>query len=238
MQFEPPTPVSVAYPDVYYTAPLISGLQQRHDLQLHALPADQSDGSALAQHGCVFVPPSFLLRAPETRLLPGIGISAHGATGTERLISPKPLESITEVQVHPDAGHLWPILELLFLARDLTPPARVGSMSGESTSLLCSGDLGRTMADQPGHDLGLLWKETTTLPLVLGVWACAPGAPYRTLRTVLGAAVREHSGGADADEGLLHTTLLSQESDSLRSLYALAVTHDRAEANPGAIVFC
>lgn len=238
MPFAPPTPVSVAYPDVYYTTPLVSGLVARRDLTLHALPPHQSDVSALTQHGCVFVPPSVLLEAPELRLLPGIGVAAHGATGSERLVTSAPLEGITEIGIHPEAGHLWPILELLYLARELTPPSRVPYAADGSVPCLISGNTGQEMADAPGHDLGTLWHETTELPLVLGVWACAPGSPYRMLRTVLGGAARSDVAMAPGERSLLHTSLLSRESDSLRALYALAVTHGRAEANEAAIVFC
>ena len=238
MQNNSPSPVSVAFPEVYYTAPLVTNLQQRFDLVLHSVAPAQLDASALAHHGCVLLPPSALLAAPEIRLLPGIGVSAHGATGTERLLSAAPLEEIVEVQIHPDATHLRPLLELLYLAKGLTPPTPLPYEIDGTAPLLCSGDAGRTMIDRAGHDLGILWHEVMELPLVLGVWACAPDAPYRTLRTVLGAAAREGSMQKNAGTGLLHHELLSRESDSLRAFHALAVSHGRAEANSEAIAFC
>ncbi len=238
MQTNPPFPVSVAFPEVYYTTPLVAKLQQRLDLTLHPLAPAQLDASALQQHGCVLLSPAALLAVSEIRLLPGMGVSAHGATGTERLLSSAPLEEIVDVQVHPDAAHLLPLLELLYLARDLTPPTPVPYDAGATAPLLCSGDVGRALGDREGHDLGELWHALTELPLVLGVWACAPGAPYRMLRTVLATAAREGTVEEDGDAGLLHHELLSRESDSIRAFHTLAVSHGRAEASSEAIVFC
>jgi len=233
---------SLAWPEVYYMAPLAAQLRGRGDLVVSALPPREMEAAARdnAQR-CLLVAPATLLRQGPFQLLPGVGVAAEGATGSERLVASGPLEAIGRVAVHPDAAHLLPVLQVILLELGLPLPEVVPEDGDSDTAVLLSGDGGRARAGEPGHDLGLLWRRVTGLPLVLGVWACGPGAPYRALRTVLGEAARD----AEFDESAgwppgnaLHYRLLSQESDSLRAFHALAVKHHLAEAREHAIVFC
>lgn len=242
MHIENSAPVSIAYPDVFYATPLVASLHQRNDLTLNPCsPNDVFPETDTAQHGCILLPPTALLHHGPYRILPGVGIIADGTSPSERLVADQPLESIKQIAVDPAAQHLIPLLSLIFLERGLPLPIVVAGDDHATLPLLLSGNAGLARAEDGGHDLGALWQELTDLPLVLGLWACGPGAPYRKLRTLLGEAARDAEASC-TDRSWpahgLHYRLLSKESDSLRTFYSLAVKHGLTVASEEAIVFC
>ena len=237
MFHEPAPTVAVAFPDVYYTAPLAPGLRVRGDLQLESLDMPTLLARAGAgAYGCMLLPPHALVAHGPFRLLPGMGVVAEEATGSERLLTTRPLDQIACVSAMPSAAHLVPLVTLLFLERGLAPPTFVDTEEPDAVPLV-SGDTGLARLEEAGHDLGVLWRETTELPLVLGAWACVQGAPHRLLRMVVGEASRGASENSGAPRGI-HYTILSRESDSLRAYLGLLAKHGLAEATEEAIAFC
>jgi predicted solute-binding protein len=242
LSFENNDVPSIAYPAVTYAKPLVEGLCARRDLCLSPMtPTDVLAALPGKQHACVLVPPGALLHHGPYRILPGVGVSSEAATGSELLVAPDSLDQIQEIVVHPNATHLVDLIRILYLLRGFPVPtfSTEGTLSGAAT--LLSGDEGRGRQSEAGHDLGTLWRESTDLPFVLGVWACSVGAPYRMLRTALGESSRGAIDSVKETEEkarLLHYSVLSRESDSLRELHALAVRFNLCATTEEAIVFC
>ena len=244
---------AIAVPDCYYVRPLLHGLHLREDLSLRSCEPDGlmdvlSDPACC----CAFVSPTALLRDDRLSVLPGAGAVAREAAVSERLITSAPLEAVRTVAVAPGAAHLVDYIRVLFAERGLPQPDFFAEGDGAATAeiaRLVSGDSGLAHdAAIPGHDVGALWKECTGMPMVLGLWACTPMAPYRLLRQVLGEAARQEeealagkaatSGAEVATKDHLYYRLLSLESDSIRTLHALARRHAICETSAESIAFC
>lgn len=247
---------AVTAPHCYYARPLVHGLERRLDLDL-ALHDDAAAEHTLATGACAcgLVSPTALLANPHLSVLPGAGAVARESIPTERLVTRTPLEHIRHIEVAPGAGRLETYVRVAFAERGLTPP--VFTPAGKDGAGLCdavlvSGDAGLAHIQSPGHDLGVLWRETTGLPMVLAVWACGPGAPYRRLRHILAEAARhgeealalEAAGTARSDgssrmvQEYLYFRVLSLESDSIRALHELARRYAICETTGESIAFC
>lgn len=242
----PESPSVIGIPDQHRIAPLITGLDQRHDITLKTWP---SDALAAALQGgacgCAFITPTLLFHIPGLRVLPGVGLVAREQTPTECLVTAHPPERIHRIAVAPNAAHLKDYVRLLFAARGLTPPDFVPS--DEAGAAADAALVSEPAAPgTPIINLGALWKETTGLPLVLGVWACTAGAPGRQLRQILGEAARRgeeaqylamKNAPAPTSPALLYFRLLSRECESLRALATLAARHTTGETTEESIVF-
>ena len=242
MPLDIPSVTSIAHPDVYYAMPTVNALRHRGDLCFTGLPPHQLPGAVTGnQFSTYLLSPWELIQAENLVVIPGIGVAANGMTGSERLVSAAPLTSIEDISVHPNAVHLVPLLQLIYLEQQLPLPTFSTGYDAHGPNVLYGGNEGLDRQTAPGHDLGNLWQEITDLPLVLGVWACGSGSDYRSLRHIFGGVTRSLGVPDSEDTNVpprLHYDLLSRESDSLRHFNALAIRHRLVESNEETIVFC
>lgn len=232
----------VGVPTWPHAAPLLTGLDERGDLRLAAMPVEAiAEALRLQACACALVPPCVLLDDPALCVIPGAGLAAQEGGTTERLITTGALESVHRIAVTPEARHLVIYLQIIFAEQGLAMPEFVPpDMAERGDALLVSGP-GETVQSGEGHDVAELWRALTGTPLVLGVWVCHGNGPIRLLRTVLGEASRRGevelnknvSGAAE-----YYYRILSAESECLRALHRLARRHAIAGASVESIAFC
>jgi len=107
--------------------------------------------------------------ADRLRLLPRLCVSSEGAVESIQLVSRKPLEQVRSVAVTPESA------TSVVLTKVLLPEARHVPLGEEADAKLLIGDAALKSAFEdptPHHDLGRLWLERTSLPMVFAVWAC------------------------------------------------------------------
>lgn len=228
----------VALPSWPEALPLIAGLDQRGDLNLHFMrSARLVDALRNGECDCALLPPTALLENPDLRVIPGAGLIAMDHSPVERLFSKLPLKEIKRIQTSDRSAPIAPFVQVLFVTQGLRCPELINDDDGET--------LGATLSSgvqaPGGHDIAALWREQTGTPLVLGVWACRHDGPARHLRHVLGEAARcgEQTSAESVDHPQwYHYRMLSRESESIRTLHHLARQHAIAGANVESIVFC
>jgi predicted solute-binding protein len=232
----------VGVPTWQHAAPLLTGLEERGDLRLTAMPVEAiAEALRLQACACALVPPCVLLDDPALCVIPGAGLAAQDGSTTERLITTSALESVRRIQVTPEARHLAIYIQIIFAERGLPMPAFVPpDVADRGDALLVSG-AGEKNRPGEGHDLAELWRALTRTPLVLGVWVCHGNSPIRLLRTVLGESARR--GEAELNKnvsgaGEYYYRILSAESECLRALHRLARHHAIAGASVESIAFC
>ncbi len=225
-----------------HAAPLLTGLDERGDLRLTAMPVEAiAEALRLQACTCALVPPCVLLDDPGLRVIPGAGLAVEEGGTTERLITSDALESVRRIQVTPEARRLAVYIQVIYAERGLPMPEfALPNAAERGDALLVSGANEGGPSDE-GHNVAELWRALTHTPLVLGVWVCHENGPIRLLRTVLGEASRrgEMEFNRDVPGGSnYYYRILSAESECLRTLHRLARRHAIAGASVESIAFC
>lgn len=235
-------PPLIGVPSWPHAAPLLSGLDERGDLRLAAMPVEAiAEALRLQACACALVPPCVLLDDPALCVIPGAGLAAREGGTTERLITTRALESVRRIQVTPEARHLVIYIQIIFAERGLPMPEFVPPNTADHGDARLVSGAGKKGPSGEGHDVAELWRALTGTPLVLGVWACHGNGPIRLLRTVLGEASRRGEMALNRDVsggGEYYYRILSAESDCLRALHRLARQHAIAGASVESIAFC
>lgn len=235
-------PVEIGVPPWPAIAPLLAGLEERVDIKLRALSTEQVSVS-LNEHRCVcaLIAPALLLNEPELHVLPGAGLVTRDTATSERLLCDAPLESIRRILVTPGTEPLTLYVRVLFAERGLPIPEIISAQDdGDSDATLISG-VNRDHGSEAGYDVAAMWRECTSTPLVLGVWACRSHGPIRLMRQVLGEAARRGEAMTERNPGVTqqyYYRMLSAESDAIRMLHRLARKHAIAGATVESIGFC
>ena len=102
-------------------------------------------------------------------LLPSLCIGSDGAVESVQLVTQLPLPAVRSVAVTRDSA------TSVMLVRILVPQAEILDQDADADAKLLIGDaaLRSAFADPtPHHDLCVLWRERTGLPMVFAVWAC------------------------------------------------------------------
>ncbi len=134
-------------------------------------------------------------------LLPSVCISSDGAVESVNLITDVPLPAVRSISVTAQSAASVALVRVLFPGVEILPEG------DDADARLLIGDeaLSSALADAtPHHDLGVLWRERTGLPMVFAVWAARRGtdeARLIALDHALADAV------ADASE---HAALVAQ----------------------------
>ncbi|MGA0122018.1 MAG: menaquinone biosynthetic enzyme MqnA/MqnD family protein [Gaiellales bacterium] len=144
---------------------------------------------------------AYARHADELVLLPGVCISSDGAVDSVQLVTDVPLPGVRSVSVTAQSA------ASVALVRILLPEAEIRPEGEAADARLMIGDeaLESAMTDAtPHHDLGVLWRERTGLPMVFAVWAarrtCDPAALAELDRALADAV-------ADASE---HAALVAE----------------------------
>lgn len=144
---------------------------------------------------------AYAAHADELVLLPSVCISSDGAVDSVQLVTDVPLPAVGSVSVTAQSA------ASVALVRILLPDAEIRPEGAAADARLLIGDeaLESAMTDAtPHHDLGILWRERTGLPMVFAVWAARRDADPAAL-TALDRALAE--AVADASE---HAALVAE----------------------------
>lgn len=144
---------------------------------------------------------AYAAHADELVLLPSVCISSDGAVDSVQLVTDVPLPAVGSVSVTAQSAASVALVRILLPGAEIRPegePADARLMIGDEA-------LESAMTDAtPHHDLGILWRERTGLPMVFAVWAArrdADPAALAALDRALADAV------ADASE---HAALVAE----------------------------
>ena len=126
------------------------------------------------------------LRAPDYRIVPGIGIGSNGPVASVALFSGRPVESIRTVALDASSRTSVALLRMLCARRFqiapefVTLPPDPAGMLARCDAALVIGDLAllfdHERAGVQKTDLGAEWTNWTGLPFVYACWFGRPGA--------------------------------------------------------------
>jgi chorismate dehydratase len=105
-------------------------------------------------------------------LLPSLCVGSDGAVESVQLVTETPLGVLRSISVTGKSASSVALLRILF------PDAEIRDESAPAQARLLIGDEAlRSAFDDPTphHDLGVLWRERTGLPMVFAVWAARVG---------------------------------------------------------------
>lgn len=171
------------------TAPLIWGLThgpQRGTLDVRfALPSECAEQLRAGDTDVGLVPVIELARQPDLLVVPGCGISGHGAVRSVLLVSKKPFDAIESFAADTGSRTSTVLTQIVAahkhgLRPQVRPyPPRLNEMLEIADAALVIGDPAlqidpslSSWRGQPVHvyDLGSEWHDMTGLPMVFGVW--------------------------------------------------------------------
>jgi chorismate dehydratase len=259
-----PSPLGIGYTPAPTAEVLTWALHQVTHLQLLPLPYDElrahwRDGALT----CALLAPLDYLHHGHGKLIPGLGVFASGPSHTEFLYFRGEPAAIQRLACLPPAQPVAAMAQLLLAeAYGVTPAIEQIPLEALRTQdfdgCITSG-FEFLLAEHPyPHriDLASLWRDITSHPFPLAVWAGAPRAPYAELRRRLARAcqlglaaidaIGEESDaahrlprGAAANHlrNALRFAMGAQDADALRVLLQLATRHHLAD-NTAAIRFC
>jgi chorismate dehydratase len=101
-------------------------------------------------------------------LLPSVCISSDGAVESVNLVTDVPLPAVRSIAITSQSAASAALVRILF------PGAELRDEDAAADARLLIGDqaLASALEDAtPHHDLGVLWRERTGLPMVFAVWA-------------------------------------------------------------------
>lgn len=139
--------------------------------------------------------------ADELVLLPSLCISSDGAVDSVQLVTDLPLPAVRSIAATAESAASVALVRILF------PDVEIRGEGEEADARLLIGDraLRSALEDAaPHHDLGVLWRERTGLPMVFAVWAARRDADPERLRELDHALA---SAVADASE---HAALVAR----------------------------
>jgi chorismate dehydratase len=132
-------------------------------------------------------------------LLPSLCVGSDGAVESVQLVTDVPLDRVRSIAATSQSA------SSVVLARILLPNAEIRAQDRPADARLLIGDEALRSAFEdptPHHDLGVLWRERTGLPMVFAVWAARRGTPgLDALDRALAGAVadaRDHSADVAA----------------------------------------
>ncbi len=195
---------------------------------------------------------------PRFRIIPGIGVSSEGDSGTELLLSKVAINSLHHVAIDPAQGKMNALAQIV-LSEHCRGRVQFMELGGDGAEgRIASGDdaFTPTSAFPIRHDLGALWHRISGLPFVHLVWIARRGAPLPELRRILALSLLEglealdeiaeesaRTLGIDTDvaralfKETLQYRMASEEMDGLRAFIELARKHGFCE--PGSeVVLC
>ena len=198
-------PLRVGRVDFINTFPLAWSLGQRHDgaiAEVLGVPTELNALLAAGELDVANVSSIAYARDPEAYvLLPHVCISSDGAVESVNLVTDVPLPAVRTISVTAKSAASVALVRILFPSAEILPEG-----AGADARLLI-GDEALTSALEdatPHHDLGVLWRERTGLPMVFAVWAARRDVADERL-VALDRALAE--AVADASE---HAALVAQ----------------------------
>jgi chorismate dehydratase len=177
--------------------PLIAGLAEEPDLELvFDVPARLPERLTSGDVDVALVPVIDLMqRGSEWQIVSDACIGCDGETLTVRVFSRVPPERITRLHVDGDSHTSVALARILWqerYGRRLEVHAFTGEESAEACeAVLLIGDkvINNALTDYATEtDLGLAWKELTSLPFVFAAWAAPRGMDRTALARRLSAA--------------------------------------------------
>ena len=167
------TPLRVGRVDFINTFPLAWSLEQRLapgafeevravPTRLNAMLADgELDVANVSSIAYALDPDAYVL-------LPSVCISSDGAVESVNLVTDVPLPAVRSIAATSQSAASVALVRILF------PGAELRGEDADADARLLIGDeaLSSALEDAtPHHDLGVLWRERTGLPMVFAVWA-------------------------------------------------------------------
>jgi len=202
-------PFLIAAVPYLYARPLLSGLEERGDVELLFAPPADLPGLLQRGEADAALVSTIDVQKAETpwTVLPAGGVSCRGRTLTTRVYARIPPEEMRTLWVDGESHTSVALARLLWRKsfgrklkcipydpQKITPPE-----SAEAVLLI--GD--RVVVDPPlgfheQIDLGALWFEMTGLPFVFGLWAARESAHAPELQELLLKARRRGEGRLEA----------------------------------------
>jgi predicted solute-binding protein len=230
-----------------HAEPLLHGLRNRQDLSLvRVSPERLCREFAKGEYEAALLPVLGAIGRKRARVVPGLGVSAESATGSERLICRTHPSKVRTLAVREDAEGCADTAAVVLAELYSASVKRIDDVS-EADACVVSDDAGLLgHSDSEGtFDLGDLWSKLTGLPLVLAVWSVGDATSAASLRAILSQSLQS---GLDDLEGLaaeaarareidleiardylLHRLCFRMggpEMDSIRAMVALAKKHE------------
>lgn len=188
--------------------PLIRGLSDLpHIVLMRDSPAviarrfrdNELDCALLPAIECLARTSDAALEPPQFKVIPGIGVCTEDEARTELLCTRGSLDEARRIGEDGNQGGMLAVARVVLAERCGQVPEFVDLEDGTADGALFSGDAAFS-AECPfpvRHDLGMLWRELTGLPLVHMVWLVRRGAPMADLRRVLALALQEGLSAVD-----------------------------------------
>ena len=114
-------------------------------------------------------------------LLPSLCVGSDGAVESVQLVTALPLSAVRTIAATSESA------TSVVLAQVLLPDAEIVAEDADADARLLIGDRALVSAfsdPTPHHDLGVLWREHTGLPMVFAVWAARATCPAADLARV------------------------------------------------------
>jgi chorismate dehydratase len=106
--------------------------------------------------------------ADRLRILPRLCVSSEGAVDSIQLVTRMPFGQVRSVAVTPESATSVVLVRILLPRAEILPLG----MDADATLLIGDAALRSSFEDPTPHfDLGRLWLERTSLPMVFAVWA-------------------------------------------------------------------
>lgn len=202
---ETPEGMNIGAVSFLNTRPLIEGLEDEGDVQLHlAVPSRLAGLLQQGEVDCALVPVVDFARAePAWQIVSDACIASDGETLTVRVFSRVPPADVCCIHVDGDTHTSVVLARLIWSQRyerklSLRPLDTAGGRD-QCEAILLIGDKVATHHPQGfvyDVDLGAAWKEWTGLPFVFAVWVARAGGDWRRLSQRLSAS--RDRGVADA----------------------------------------
>jgi chorismate dehydratase len=157
-------------------------LFHRLEAEIHEVRAGPAELIAALMDGQVAVAPissiEWARNARELLLFRRLCVSYEGAAGSIQLVTEIPFRDVRSVAVTPEST------TSVVLVKVLLPEAEhVGPDEDADAKLLTEDAALRSALEDPTphYDLGRVWLERTSLPMVVAVWACPDPPPAEAL---------------------------------------------------------
>jgi chorismate dehydratase len=149
-------------------APVFHGLEADVE-EVNGVPTDLS---RMLLDGEIDVAPipsiEYARNADRLRILPRLCVSSEGAVDSIQLVTRMPFGQVRSVAVTPESATSVVLVRILLPRAEILPLG----MDADATLLIGDAALRSSFEDPTPHfDLGRLWLERTSLPMVFAVWA-------------------------------------------------------------------
>jgi chorismate dehydratase len=204
-------PIRIGAVSYLNTRPLVHGLVRsaaEHRIELSfGVPAELADRLAEGRLDVALLSVVELGRLDGLELVPGLGITTRGRSGSVLLVSRRPPAELRTVALDPESRTSNALAQVLLDALwKVRPRCEVGPLEleralSEYDAAVRIGDKALFEPLPPGanaHDLAELWTEHTRLPFVFAAWAARPGVVDSELYRLLHASRREGTRSIDA----------------------------------------